>query len=74
LKKKPKKPSKKLETAQAKVSPAIAQLDEGDAQAAVSPATAQLDESMERAKAGTAATTSNATPTTDVINNTLSLI
>jgi hypothetical protein len=29
---------------------------------------------MEKAKAGTAVTTSNATPITDIINNTLSLI
>ena len=67
-------PLKKLDTAQAKVPPATAQLDEGPAQAAVSPATAQLDDgSTYKAKAGAAVAASNTTVSTVMDNNTFNL-
>jgi hypothetical protein len=75
LKRKPKRPSKKLATEQATVPPATAQLDEAFAQAAVPPATAQLEEEpKDRANAGTAIAASNVIASRVIINNTFSLI
>jgi hypothetical protein len=69
LEKKPKMLLKKLDTAQATVPPAAAQLEEGPAQAAVSPATAQPD----RAEAGAAVTASSTTASTVIDNNIFNL-